>query len=177
VERELAERVRAHDALTLRPLSPEERERTVQAWTAVQQGFIEDPRGAARQADRVVVGMLTAAGYPSEDRERQLELASVDHAYAVSDYRRGRELLERSAAADGRDGPAAESTETLRQAVLHYSVLVKSMLKGNSRIAAGRAPAGRRQTRASIPGWPTPARGSGIGGADRAREDGCCDHG
>jgi hypothetical protein len=156
VDRELAERVREHDSLTLQPLSPDERERYVQAWAGAQDRFIDDPRGAARQADQVVTGLLTAIGYPSGDRDRQLALASVDHAYAVNDYRQARELVERSAAADGGGahaqaadadgggdlaGSVADPTETLRQAVLHYRVLFKDLLDSapstNERAHAG----------------------------------------
>ena len=148
-EQELAERVREHESLTLRPLGPDERERYVLAWAGAQERFIDDPRGAARQADQVVVGLLTAIGYPSEDRDRQLALASVDHAYALSDYRRAGELVHRSAAAsgsgergdhDGDHGDAVrEPTEALRQAVLHYRIMFKALLDSDSASTAGRA--------------------------------------
>lgn len=152
-EQELAERVREHDALTLRPLAAGERERLVQAWTEVQERFIDDPTGAARQADQIVADVLTARGYPAEDREHQLALASVDHAYALNDYRQARELVERATAANGdaarvrtadRDGdvgpeggavdsavePGVDPTEALRQAILHYRVMFDDLLDG-----------------------------------------------
>lgn len=182
--RELAERVRAHDALTLRPLTPQERDRFERTWTTVQERFIDDPRGAAAQADQLIGGLLTALGYPSEDRERQLELASVDHAHALGDYWRARELVHRGLDGDGaaarmspaaeaaatvraggsestreaidgasrnassagpltrgaRDGDAVSSTETLRQAVLHYRVMFDALL---GHVDAERAYAGQ----------------------------------
>jgi hypothetical protein len=148
VEQELAERVREHDSLTLRPLDPDEREHLVQAWTGVQVRFVDDPSGAARQADQVVTGLLTAIGYPAEDRDRQLALASVDHAYALNDYWLARELAERSTAGSGHDSRArtaerdyggdgdgdgseatvADPTEALRQAILHYRVMFNDLL-------------------------------------------------
>ena len=144
VEQELTERIREHDSLTLRPLAPDERERYVQAWTGAQDRFLDDPGAAARQADQVIVGLLTAIGYPSADRERQLALASVDHAYAVGDYRQACELVQRSAETSGNggrvhtadgdrgntadDGVAADPTEALRQAVLHYRVMFNDLL-------------------------------------------------
>jgi hypothetical protein len=142
-ERELAERMREHEALTLRPLAPDERERIVQAWTGVEARFIDDPSGAARQADQVIAGLMTALGYPSDDRDHQLAMASVDHAYALNDYRQARELVERSTAGNG-DGARAhtteldegdtpggsvgEPTEALREAMLHYRVMFKDLL-------------------------------------------------
>lgn len=152
VKQELAERVREHESLTLRPLTPDERERYALAWSAAQERFIDDPRGAARQADQVVVGLLTAIGYPSEDRDRQLALASVDHAYALSDYRQADDLMQRSSTTNGSGGrdddtdradAAAEPTEALRQAVLHYRVMFRALLDGDSTPATGRADAVR----------------------------------
>jgi hypothetical protein len=162
-EQELAARVREHDALQLRPLAQDERERYERTWNSVQERFIDDPRGATQQADQVISGLLTAIGYPSEDRERQLELASVDHAYALGDYRQARELAQRgldggaaveTARTDGvsgtngsngtngtRDGAAASSTETLRQALLHYRVMFNDLL---GHAGAERAHAGQR---------------------------------
>ncbi|HEU5353042.1 MAG TPA: hypothetical protein VFU65_01185 [Actinocrinis sp.] len=177
-EQELAERVREHDALTLRPLEQDERERYERTWTSVQERFIDDPRGATQQADQVIGGLLTAIGYPSEDREKQLDLASVDHAYALSEYRQARELAQRGLSGDGviggasrsdgaigahsaatgttatgtdatgtdtaqtnGAGAAASSTETLREALLHYRVMFNELL---GRAGTERAHAGQR---------------------------------
>lgn len=178
-EQELAARVREHDALRLRPLDPGERERFERTWTTVQERFVDDPRGAATQADQLIGGLLTAIGYPSEDREKQLELASVDHAHALNDYRQARELTRRGLSGDNgtdgtapaatpgmatpgqahvgvtqtpreghgdrpeaaRDGAAASTTETLRQAVLHYRVMFNDLL---GRAGAEPVHAGRR---------------------------------
>jgi hypothetical protein len=149
-EQELAERVREHDALNLRPLAQDERERYERTWNSVQERFIEDPRGATQQADQVISGLLTAIGYPSDDREKQLELASVDHAYALSDYREARELAQRGLNGDGvvarretgaADGAVDSSTETLRQALLHYRVMFNDLL---GHAGAERAHAGQR---------------------------------
>jgi hypothetical protein len=148
VEQELAERVREHDSLTLRPLAQDERARYVQTWTSVQERFIDDPRGAAQQADQVIGGLLTAIGYPSADHDRQLALASVDHAYALSDYRQARDLMQRAAASNGdgdadkAGGDSTDSTELLRQAILHYRILFKDLL-GTSVSATEHAHAGR----------------------------------
>jgi len=152
VELELTERVRDHGALTLRPLAKDERERYDRTWTGVQVRFVDDPRGAAQQADQVISGLLTAIGYPSEDRDRQLALASVDHAYALSDYRQARELVEHAKASSdggksggdksGAAGTSTDPTESLRQAILHYRVMFKDLLdraaSGSERVRVGR---------------------------------------
>jgi hypothetical protein len=135
VEHELAERVRARDELTLRPLEQDERERYTRAWTGVQERFVDDPRGAAAQADQVIAGLLTALGYPSQDPARQLDLASVDHARALADYRKARALMDGAAGTD-----AAAPTEDLRKAVLYYRVMFDDLLEHgpSERVGAGR---------------------------------------
>jgi hypothetical protein len=152
VEQELAERVREHGALTLRPLAQGERERYDRTWAGVQERFVDDPRGAVQQADQVIGGLMTAIGYPSQDRDRQLALASVDHAYALSDYRQARELVQHAATTSGgvgsssssssrnnnADGTSTDPTESLRQAILHYRVMFKDLL---DRSASGSEPA------------------------------------
>jgi hypothetical protein len=157
-ERELAERVREHDSLTLRPLARDERERYASTWSGVQARFVDDPAGAVQQADQVIGGLMTAIGYPSQDRGRQLELASVDHAHALGDYRQARELALGGSRRDGHrdgDGEGADAsideradsrttgtgtgtgagtadTERLRQAVLHYRVMFRELLESSA---------------------------------------------
>ena len=158
-EQELAERVRDHDALTLRPLTQDERERYELTWTSVQVRFVDDPRGAVQQADQVIGGLLTAIGYPSADRDRQLALASVNHAHALGDYRQAGELAKSAAPgdngkiADGRNGnghrelttngTSTDPTESLRQAILHYRVMFKDLLDRSASGSERAAHAGR----------------------------------
>lgn len=125
VERELGQRIHDRDALSLRPLEQDERERYELTWRSMQERFVDDPRGAAQQAGQIISGLLTALGYPSEDPERQLDLASVDHAQALGSYRQARDLALRAKNADS--GSAAE-TETLREAVLRYRVMFNELI-------------------------------------------------
>jgi len=128
VEEELTGRVREHDALQLHPLAPDERERYEHTWSTVQERFIDDPRGAVQQADQVIGGLLTAIGYPSENRERQLDLASVDHARALGDYRRAHETTTAE----------TSDTEALRNALLGYRVMFEDLLGTTEHAHAGR---------------------------------------
>lgn len=91
-ERELAELERAHRLLHLKPLDEQSRDRYAAAWADAQAGFVDDPVAAERQAERIVGALLTAIGYPSEDAEQQLALASVDHPAGLAEYRRGYDL-------------------------------------------------------------------------------------
>src|SRR5207248_11260686 len=74
-----------HDALPI--LDAPERQRYSQEWSDVQARFLDDPRAAARQADQLIANVLGEIGYPAQDRDRQLALASVDHPHGLSEYR------------------------------------------------------------------------------------------
>jgi hypothetical protein len=122
---ELAERQRDHDALELRPLAAPDRDRYATAWTEAQETFVEDPQAAVRQAEQIITDLLAEIGYPAQDRDQQLALASVDHAKGLAEYRQGLELLNDGTAQNAGD---AASTEALRQAMQHYRVFFEDVL-------------------------------------------------
>jgi hypothetical protein len=131
-EQELAEREKEHRALTLHPLDAPERQRYTQAWSDAQAQFLDDPHGAAVKADRIIGEVLGEIGYPVQDRERQLALASVDHPRGLSEYRAGHDLVERNAgvrpAQDAARPDAAGTTEAMRQAMLHFQSFFDELL-------------------------------------------------
>lgn len=134
VERELDQRLHEHEALNLRPLEAHERERFAQTWRTMQERFVDDPRGAAQQAEQIISGLLTAIGYPSDDPERQLDLASVDHAHALASYRDARELTRQASNTTG-----MAETETLREAIVRYRVMFDELVgHANEPARAGR---------------------------------------
>jgi hypothetical protein len=92
-DRELVELEHEHAGLELRTLPEAEVSRHRQAWTEIQVRFVDDPRDAARWAEREIGDVLTELGYPDADRDRQLALASVEHAQPVSGYRDAHRLV------------------------------------------------------------------------------------
>jgi hypothetical protein len=128
-EQELAEREKEHRTLTLHPLDAPERQRYSQAWSDVQARFLDDPHAAARQADRIIADVLGEIGYPAQDPDRQLALASVDHPRGLSEYRIGHDLVQRNADSTQAVGPgAAGTTEAMRQAMLHFQTFFDELL-------------------------------------------------
>ncbi|WP_034272219.1 hypothetical protein [Actinospica robiniae] len=132
VGQELAQREQDRAALEIKPLTGDERARLASAWQAAETGFVDDPGSAARNAEQIVGETLAKLGYPAGDAERQLALASVDHADGLSEFRDGHELLTRSHSA----APGVDSTEQLRQAMLHFRVFFDD-LTGDSRKGIG----------------------------------------
>ncbi|MEZ3179729.1 hypothetical protein KYY02_13870 [Streptomyces pimonensis] len=123
-ERELAERVQRHGDLRVRSLEPVERERYEARWTAVQERFVDAPRDAIAEADRLIAELAAARGFPADGRyEDQLAALSVHHAHHVEGYRR----VHRVAQADAHDGGAG--TEEMREALVEARALFEELVR------------------------------------------------
>ncbi len=89
----------------LRPLPAESRDRFARTWSSIESRFIEDPRAAVQEADRVVVLILSERGATMPDgRDVPQDLQHAREA-ASSD--------------EGRQG-----TEGMRKAMVHYKHIV-----------------------------------------------------
>jgi len=106
----------------IRPLTPRDAEHFSNAWLAVQQQFVDDPKAAVTEADRLVGEVMQRRGYPLGDFDQRAADISVDHAGVVANYRAAREIALRHA-----KGQA--TTEDLRQAMIHYRALFQDLLK------------------------------------------------
>ena len=89
----------------LRSLPAESVERFSRSWQAVESRFIDDPRAAVQEADRVIVMMLTERGATMHDERHVPDDLRSARAAAASD--------------EGRQG-----TEGLRKAMVHYKRIV-----------------------------------------------------
>jgi hypothetical protein len=106
----------------IRTLSLEERDRFARDWKAVQECFVDDPRGAVASADQLVNEALRARGYPMGDFEQQVADVSVEHARVVEDYRAAHEIATR-------DRKGLATTEDLRHAMQYYRSLFEHVLE------------------------------------------------
>jgi hypothetical protein len=120
-DRELIRRKRRHDGLQLRPIGPRTQDSYAQLWKQLQGRFADDPSGAVLAAERLVADVVTARGYPAGDQGERSALLSVEHPYALAEYREARLTGER-----GRTGAA--TTEELRKALAQYRVLFGELL-------------------------------------------------
>jgi FtsZ-interacting cell division protein ZipA len=130
-ERLLHERVERRQELPIQDLEPAAREGYAQEWRGVQSRFVDDPKGAVAGADELMTRLMRDRGYPAESFEQQAADASVDHAGAVTGYRRARVVLVSAR------GQAA--TDDLRQAMVHYRDLFEQLL-GEPAMATERPP-------------------------------------
>ncbi|MEJ3657537.1 hypothetical protein WEH80_31700 [Actinomycetes bacterium KLBMP 9759] len=122
-ENQLAERRKRHSELDIRELRPEERERFAASWDQVQREFVDDPRTALHDADRLVVEIMRLRGYPVDDFDRRAEDISVEHPDVVQHYRDASRVRAASEVGE-------IDTEQQRQAVTSYRSLVHALLGG-----------------------------------------------
>jgi hypothetical protein len=132
VEQELGRREQARRDLEITEPSQEDRDRLGAGWAGAQASFVDDPGGAARRAEQLIGEALAVRGYPAGDAEERLALASVDHAHAVSEFRDGHELLQRSQTGV----PGVDATEQLRQAMLHFRVFFEELTSASTKASS-----------------------------------------
>ncbi len=123
--------------LHVRPLGPSDREGFASAWHAVQARFVDDPKAAVEQADRLICDVMTARGYPMADFEQRAADISVDHPQVVDNYRKAHGIAQQT-----ERGQA--STEDLRKAMVYYRALFEDLLETPE---AARSEAERKEVR------------------------------
>ena len=121
-EAALAARAKRVAGLHIRPLNPTDAERFDSAWRGVQARFVDDPRGAVTEADRLVGELMAARGYPVGEFEQRVADISVDHPDVVVNYRAAREIAVLHS-------ELKANTEDLRQAMVHYRALFRDLLE------------------------------------------------
>ncbi|MFF6999076.1 hypothetical protein ACFY93_29565 [Streptomyces sp. NPDC008313] len=141
-ERDLTERVRRHGSLRMRPLEPAAGERYATRWTAAQERFVDSPREAVAEADRLLGELAAERGFPAGDRyDEQVEALSVHHGHHLHGYRRVHRAAHPgangSAHGHGTDGA---DTEELREAMVEARALFDDLM------TAGRRDGGRHRT-------------------------------
>ena len=129
VEDDLQALNKRHNELKIHELDPEEREKFQNSWGDVQATFVDDPRRAVIDADRLVNGIMRARGYPVEDFDQRADDISVEHADVVRHYREARTV--RDASSKSSDSGQVD-TEAQRHAVTAYRALVESLLGHHS---------------------------------------------
>ncbi len=127
-EKDLEGREKRVEELNIVSLSRDDRERFAQEWQQQQARFVDDPQAAVANADRLVIEVMRARGYPMGDFEQRAADISVDHAKAIENYRIAHEIAIRD-----RRGEA--STEDLRNALLHYRMLFEDLLEARAKPA------------------------------------------
>jgi FtsZ-interacting cell division protein ZipA len=120
-ESELRARSKRHEQLNLRSLDSSARENFERCWSDIQGQFVDDPSTAVRNADLLVVEVMSARGYPVEDFDQRANDLSVRYPEGTQRYREARRIAQAN-----EDGTV--DTEDLRQAVTSYRSVVVALL-------------------------------------------------
>ena len=121
-ERELLDRERRVATFAIKPLTRDDAARFSEGWRLIQSRFVDDPKGAVVDADRLVDEVMRTRGYPIADFEQRAADISVDHPRVVANYRSARVIA-------GRNTRGETNTEELRQALVHYRELFADLLE------------------------------------------------
>jgi hypothetical protein len=125
-ERELAGREARVKRMHIEELPAGARERYTEEWRTVQTRFVDQPREALRDADRLVENVMRDRGYPMGDFDQRAADISPDHPQVVDNYRIAHGIARRSETGE-------VSTEDLRQAMVHYRTLFDDLLGTDER--------------------------------------------
>jgi hypothetical protein len=119
----LEKREKRLERLDIQPLPPSDRDRFGHAWQVVQARFVDAPRGAVSEADRLVTDVMKARGYPAweSDFEQRAEDISVDYPQLVANYRAAAEIAQQNKLGNA-------TTEDLRRAMVYYRALFDDLL-------------------------------------------------
>lgn len=118
-EHRLSDVAARRDKAEVRDLTPEERSRFGERWTAAQADFVDSPSDAASTADDLVGEVMRTRGFPLDEVDDRGDLVAADHADLARHYRAAHAIGSRSSEA---------STEELRQAFVHYRHLFTTLL-------------------------------------------------
>ena len=121
-ERDLQQREKRVERLNIRSLPPATRERYIQEWRQDQARFVDDPKGAVVEADRLVANVMRERGYPVSDFDQRVDDISVDHPHLVQNYRAARDIVVRQQRGEA-------STEEMRRALVYYRALFDELLE------------------------------------------------
>jgi len=121
-ERDLTRREQQLSKLKTRPLSHAERQGFSDEWHTIQGRFVDDPRRAAVEADRLVTDVLRARGYPTDDIDERFDDLSAAYPNLVGKYREACLIVVRN-----HKGEA--TTEDLRRAMVLYRDLFDELFR------------------------------------------------
>jgi len=102
------------------PLSHQQRLRFANAWRLIEDSFPEDPALALSQADRKVVEVMKARGYPVATLEQHPDEMARENPELVENFRAARRILR---------SHGKQTKALLHQAMIHYRALFDDLVE------------------------------------------------
>jgi hypothetical protein len=124
-EAKLADRESRVEALKIRDLGANERERFAVEWQTVQSRFVDHPKAAVTEADDLIAALLKARGYPPETFEQRAADLSVTYPRVMEGYRVVHAIAVRPHRAEA-------STEELRTAMIQSRAIFYELIQARN---------------------------------------------
>jgi hypothetical protein len=121
-EAKLTDRETRVEALKIRELGANERDRFVAEWQTVQSRFVDHPKAAVTEADDLVNALLAARGYPPGGFEQRAADLSVTYPRVMESYRVAHAVAVHL-------GRSEASTEELRTAMIQYRTIFDELVQ------------------------------------------------
>jgi hypothetical protein len=125
-ERELKARLAAHEALHIERLTPAARQAHTDTWRDIQFYFVDSPSMAVREAEHLLVAVMSERGYPTDDFESRVAALSVDDPDLAVKYRAAYGSHQLAEA-------GAEPLDQLLDAFLTFRMLIDTLLERPAR--------------------------------------------
>jgi hypothetical protein len=121
-ERELAQRQERVKRMHIEELPAGAKTRYTDEWRTVQTRFVDEPKVALVNADRLIASVMRDRGYKVDNYDQTVADLSPDHPNVLQNYRTAHDITARSETGE-------VSTEDLRQAMVHYRSLFDDLVK------------------------------------------------
>ena len=121
-EETLVEREKRVKKLDIQFLDPHTLDRYQAEWAEIQADFVDKPSESVKEADRLIMEVMVARGFPVADFEQRAADISVLYPDVVSNYRNAHAI-----AVKGQNNGV--STEDLRQSMVYYRSLFEELLE------------------------------------------------
>ncbi len=121
-ERELARRQERVKRMHIEELPAGAKNRYTEEWRTVQTRFVDEPKTALVNADRLIANVMRDRGYSTDNFDQNVADLSPDHPNVLQNYRTAHDITRRTETGE-------VSTEDLRQAMVHYRSLFDDLVK------------------------------------------------
>lgn len=121
-EETLLEREKRVNELAIQTLDSDMSDQYQTEWSEIQAEFVDQPSEAVKKADRLIIEVMIARGFPVADFDQRAADISVLYPDVVSNYRNAHEITMMSQ-------HNGISTEDLRQAMVYYHSLFDELLE------------------------------------------------
>lgn len=146
-ERELVDRQKEHNKLTIRPLSATAAAAYRDSFARLQERFVDIPAAAVSEAHELVSRAMADCGFPTTDDDTSASMLALEHGGVVEQYRGACDVYAKTQTGNA-------DVASLREALLGFRTVLDRLLAESGEAGTEPYPAGedvtqQRQTRSA----------------------------